>query len=76
MELVIVFVFVFVIGMVIGCVFSSIVRRSKSVGKLRIDTSDPDGPFMFLELSKGVGDISTKKQVLLQVDLKSYISHE
>ena len=72
MELVI----VFVIGMVIGRVFSSIVRRSKSVGKLRIDTSDPDGPFMFLELSKGVGDISTKKQVLLQVDLKSYISHE
>ena len=72
MELVI----VFVIGTVIGCVFSSIVRRSKSVGKLRIDTSDPDGPFMFLELSKGVGDISTKKQVLLQVDLKSYISHE
>lgn len=72
MELVI----VFVIGMVIGCVFSSIVRRSKSVGKLRIDTSDPDGPFMFLELSKGVGDISAKKQVLLQVDLKSYISHE
>lgn len=72
MELVI----AFVIGMVIGCVFSSIVRRSKSVGKLRIDTSDPDGPFMFLELSKGVGDISTKKQVLLQVDLKSYISHE
>ena len=69
-------VIVFVIGMVIGCVFSSIVRRSKSVGKLRIDTSDPDGPFMFLELSKGVGDISTKKQVLLQVDLKSYISHE
>lgn len=72
MELVI----VFVIGMVIGCVFSSIVRRSKSVGKLRIDTSDPDGPFMFLELSKGVGDISAKKQVLLQVDLKSYISRE
>lgn len=72
MELVI----VFVIGMAVGCIFSSMVRRSKSVGKLRIDTSDPDGPFMFLELSKGVGDISAKKQVLLQVDLKSYISHE
>lgn len=70
------FVIVFTIGVVIGCIVSSIVRRSKSVGKLRIDTSDPDGPFMFLELSKGVGDISTKKQVLLQVDLKSYISHE
>ncbi len=72
MELVI----VFTIGVVVGCIFSSIVRQSKSVGKLRIDTSDPDGPFMFLELSKGVGDISAKKQVLLQVDLKSYISHE
>ena len=72
MELVI----VFTIGVVIGCVLSSIIRRAKSVGKLRIDTSDPDGPFMFLELSKGVGDISAKKQVLLQVDLKNYIPHE
>ncbi len=67
---------IFAIGVIIGCVFSSIIRRAKSVGKLRIDTSDPDGPFMFLELSKGVGDISARKQVLLEVDLKSYISHE
>lgn len=67
---------IFAIGVIIGCVLSSIVRRTKSVGKLRIDTSDPDGPFMFLELSKGVGDISARKQVLLQVDLNSYIPHE
>lgn len=69
-------VIVFTIGVIIGCVLSSIIRRAKSVGKLRIDTSDPDGPFMFLELSKGVGDISAKKYVLLQVDLKNYISRE
>lgn len=69
-------VIVFAVGVIIGCVISSIIRRAKSVGKLRIDTSDPDGPFMFLELSKGVGDISARKQVLLQVDLNSYIPHE
>lgn len=67
---------VFAIGVIIGCVISNIIRRAKSVGKLRIDTSDPDGPFMFLELSKGVGDISARKQVLLQVDLNNYIPHE
>lgn len=67
---------IFAIGVIIGCVLMKVIRRVKSVGKLRIDTSDPDGPFMFLELSKGVGDISAKKQVLLEVDLKSYISHE
>lgn len=67
---------IFAIGVIIGCVLMSVIRRVKSVGKLRIDTSDPDGPFMFLELSKGVGDISARKQVLLDVDLKNYISHE
>lgn len=67
---------IFAIGIIIGCVLSSIIRRAKFVGKLRIDTSDPDGPFMFLELSKGVGDISARKQVLLEVDFKNYISHE
>ncbi len=67
---------IFAIGFVIGCVLMSAIRRAKSVGKLRIDTSDPDGPFVFLELSKGVGDISARKQVLLEVDLKSYISHK
>lgn len=67
---------IFAIGVIVGCVLMSFIRRVKSVGKLRIDTSDPDGPFMFLELSKGVGDISARKQVLLEVDLKNYISHE
>lgn len=67
---------IFAIGVIIGYIFSSIIRRAKSIGKLRIDTSDTDGPFMFLELSKGVGDISARKQVLLEVDLKDYISHE
>lgn len=67
---------IFAIGVIIGCILTSFIRRAKFVGKLRIDTSDPDGPFMFLELSKGVGDISSRKRVLLEVDLKSYISHE
>lgn len=66
-------VMVFAIGVVIGCIFSSIIRRSKSVGALRIDSFDPDGPFMFLELSKGVDIVASKKYVVLKVNLKNFI---
>lgn len=72
MELVI----IFAIGVVIGCIFSSIIRRSKSVGTLRIDSSDPDGPFIFLELSKDMDTVASKKYVVLKVNLKSYIPHK
>lgn len=72
MELVI----IFAIGIVVGSIITRIIIRPLNVGTLRIDTSDPDGPFMFLELSEGVGTISSKKHVILKVNLKSYISHK
>lgn len=46
------------------------------IGTLRIDTSDPDGPFMFLELSKDVNAVASKKYVVLKVNLKNYISQK
>lgn len=67
---------IFAIGLIIGCLISAIVRRVKSVGALRIDTSDPDGPYMFLELDKGIDTISSKKYVLLRVKLRNYIPHK
>ena len=67
---------IFAIGLIIGCLISAIIRRVKSVGALRIDTSDPDGPYMFLELDKGVDTISSKKYVLLRVKLRNYIPHK
>lgn len=67
---------IFAIGVVVGCILVNIVQRIKSVGALRIDTSDPDGPYMFLELDKGIDTISSKKYVLLRVKLRNYIPHK
>lgn len=51
-------------------------RKEKPVGVLRVDTSDPDGPYLFLELHTGVGDVMEQKQVTLEVSTQNYISHE
>jgi hypothetical protein len=55
-----------VVGILIGFAVSSIIRRKHPVGFLRIDKSDPDGPYLFLELKKSVNEIITQRTVLLQ----------
>lgn len=40
------------IGILIGFVGASIIHRKRPIGFLRIDRSDPDGPYLFLELKK------------------------
>ena len=72
MELVI----ILAIGIVVGSIITRIINRPLDIGTLRIDTSDPDGPFMFLELSKDVDSVTSKKYVILKVNLKSYISQK
>ena len=65
------------VGILIGFVFRIFMSKSKSVGSLRIDTSDPDdGPYLFLELSKGLVEIYRKKYVMLKVDIQNYIPHK
>lgn len=72
MELVI----MFGLGVLVGSIVTRIILRTLGVGTLRIDTSDPDGPYMFLELSKGMDTVASKKYVVLKVNLKSYISQK
>lgn len=63
-----------VIGVLIGVVATVIITQIKSVGSLRIDTSDPeDNPYLFLELSKEVSYIYRKKYVLLKVNTNNLI---
>lgn len=64
------------IGIVVGSIITRIIIRLLDIGTLRIDTSDPDGPFMFLELSKDVNAVASKKYVVLKVNLKNYISQK
>lgn len=40
----------------------------KTDGKIIIDHSDPDGPYIFLNLSEGVSELSRRKLVYLEVD--------
>lgn len=47
--------------------------KEQPLGTIHIETSDPDGPYMFLELEE---DILHKEEVLLRVDTKNYISHD
>lgn len=62
------------IGIVIGAVVTAYVFCRNFVGTLRVDQSDPtDAPYLFLEIEKGMGDISRKKYVLLRVNTESYI---
>lgn len=71
------FVLIFIAGFFVGMGVVLIVYRTYSVGTLRIDRSDPsEPPYMFLELDKGVGDISRKKNVVLKVKNENYISQK
>lgn len=70
-------IIIFGIGVLIGCILTMIIFQTRSVGSLRVDTSDPDdSPYLFLELSKDIGEIYKKKYVMMKVNLKSFIPHE
>ncbi len=65
-----------VIGILIGFIGASVIRRKHPVGFLRIDKSDPDGPYLFLELKKSISEIVTQKTVLLEVKREDFIPHK
>lgn len=70
------FALIFLAGVSLGILIVSIIFRAYFVGTLRVDRSDPDEPYMFLELDKGIGSISSKKHVILRVKLENYIPHK
>lgn len=65
-----------IVGILIGFVVSSIIHQKHPVGFLRIDKSDPDGPYLFLELKKSVNEIMAQRTVLLEVKREDFISHK
>lgn len=65
-----------VVGIMIGFVVSSIIRRKHLVGFLRIDKSDSDGPYLFLELKKSVNEIIAQRTILLEVKREDFIPHK
>lgn len=64
-------------GFVFGLLYDLPSRRTKKpVGTLRIDSSDPDGPYLFLELRTDVEFVKQQKQVMVDVNIESYISQD
>ena len=48
--------------------------KNKIVGSLEMDTSDPDGPYIFAEFNKPVETIFSNKYIVLKVNAR-YNSH-
>ena len=71
------YAFIFLAGLLFGVLGTIAVAkfRFRSDGCLRIDRSDPDGPYLFLELSNAVDITSKKRFVVFDVVDKNYISH-
>ena len=61
------------IGVIVGTIIFKIYRDKKTAsGTLKVNTEDPDGPYLFLELSQeDLNNISSKKQVILKIDIIS-----
>lgn len=76
LMLALVLILVFIIGLVVGLIFARYVIRKETYGTLRIDRSDPDGPYLFLELDRNVEELSKQKHVVFNVLDKNYISQE
>ena len=69
-----------VVGIVIGCIIMSIVqfreRNRQYVGDIRIDTSDPDGPYPFLESFIPMDALMKRKFVIMRIVCENYISQD
>lgn len=68
----------FVGGIVVGIIATYVIMsRIPTVGTLRVDRSIPDEePMIFLEIYRGVGDITRRRYVRLDVKDENYLSQD
>lgn len=69
------FVLGLIVGLGIGIVIMLFRSEPSELGTLRIVTpaSDPDeNPYMFMELNKGIGNISQYEQGLFRISVEKY----
>ena len=66
------------IGIFIGMVWRGLYLKANSIGDLRVDHSDPDGGYLFLELYKGqnLQTIEQQDYVMLKVKVENFISQK
>lgn len=72
MKLIAILGLVFSLGVLAGYTLFRFKLSHSSPGTLRIDRSDPDGPYLFLELHESPARFTTKKYVSFLVDIKDH----
>lgn len=75
MDIIISAIVIGIAGGILGCILTNRMYSKKPMGVLRIDSSDPDGPYLFLELETDPNVLKKERYITLKVDTKSYISH-
>lgn len=67
-------VLLYILGLVSGFILTNLLQSRKkdeeSVGTLRIDETDPDGAYIFLELRKGIPYVEEMRTVQLDVKVR------
>lgn len=61
------FVIALMIGVGLGMIINFLTMRPKEAGVLLIETSDPDGPYMFLELNIPPQGVCDSDHVIFKV---------
>ena len=57
------------VGLTWGWFWHKYVVSGISAGVLKIDTSDPDGPYLFLELHEHINTLSKQKYATFDIDI-------
>jgi hypothetical protein len=78
MEIVIALAVGILIGVCIGMVWRGVYLKTSAIGDLRVDRSDPDSPYLFLELNEdqSVRTIEQQNYVMLRVKVENFISQK
>ena len=70
------YILMLLIGVIVGIILTCAAFRSFLVGSLRVDHSDPDDAYLFLELSKSMRQVVSKKYVMMKVKIENFIPHK
>lgn len=65
-----------ILGYLRGCVFKEDEMKSKmpkKCGTVLVETSDPDGPYLFLDLSVPIDELGSQKEVIFTVDTNGVV---
>lgn len=65
-----------ILGYLRGCIFKEnemLSKMPKKCGTVLVETSDPDGPYLFLDLSVPIDELGSQKEVIFTVDTNGVV---